>query len=173
MGHRQDEEGSMDRYDSSNCDFLPFKTPTLSCRSWSISDSETGKPLMWHRPKEILQPASITKVVTAMVVLDKCARMSEADKKKYLRQKCEVSPYAASFAAWHDEYGWNAGTNAKLKEGEWYTVRELLFALMLPSGNDAAICLAEALGMSYRPDQDPPPPPPTSRMEPLAASSPR
>lgn len=54
-----------------------------------------------------------------------------------------ATDYASSFAAWTKEHGWNAGTNAKLKAGEVYTVKELLYALMLPSGNDASICLAE------------------------------
>lgn len=35
-----------------------------------------------------------------------------------------------------------SGTSAELIEGDTYTVKQLLYALMLPSGNDAAVALA-------------------------------
>ena len=38
------------------------------------------------------------------------------------------------------------GTSAKLKTGDVLSVWDLLHGLMLPSGNDAAICLAEHFG---------------------------
>jgi D-alanyl-D-alanine carboxypeptidase len=38
------------------------------------------------------------------------------------------------------------GTTANLEEGEWVLVEDLLYALMLPSGNDAAMVLAENFG---------------------------
>ena len=38
------------------------------------------------------------------------------------------------------------GTSAKLKSGDVLSVYDLLHALMLPSGNDAATCLAEHFG---------------------------
>lgn len=41
------------------------------------------------------------------------------------------------------------GTSAQLQIGEVYTVSELLYALMLPSGNDAAIALSEVIGLIF------------------------
>ena len=38
------------------------------------------------------------------------------------------------------------GTTALLEEGEWILIEDLLYALMLPSGNDAALALAENFG---------------------------
>jgi D-alanyl-D-alanine carboxypeptidase len=38
------------------------------------------------------------------------------------------------------------GTSAQLQVGDSLTVEELLYALMLPSGNDAAVALADNLG---------------------------
>ena len=38
------------------------------------------------------------------------------------------------------------GTKAELEEGEWILVEDLLYALMLVSGNDAAMVLAENFG---------------------------
>lgn len=39
------------------------------------------------------------------------------------------------------------GTSAKLQVGEVYTINELLYGMMLPSGNDAAIAISEAMGL--------------------------
>jgi len=38
------------------------------------------------------------------------------------------------------------GTTANLKENEWISIEDLLYGLMLPSGNDAAMVLAENFG---------------------------
>lgn len=38
------------------------------------------------------------------------------------------------------------GTTANLKAGTWITLRDLLYGMMLPSGNDAAYVLAETIG---------------------------
>lgn len=43
------------------------------------------------------------------------------------------------------------GTSATLRTGEVYTVKDLLYGMMLPSGNDAASALAEYLGDSFAP----------------------
>jgi D-alanyl-D-alanine carboxypeptidase len=39
------------------------------------------------------------------------------------------------------------GTSARLMEGMWIKLGDLFYALMLPSGNDAAIVLAENMGL--------------------------
>ena len=157
-------DGDAGRFDASRQLSSTLKTPAVSCRSWLVSDAVTGRPLLWHRPLERLQPASITKVVTALVVLDyiekqgktagkgaKAAKTTKncaarEQKTKLLETACSVSRYGASFAGWMAGYGWNAGTNAQLKAHESYTVRELLYAMMLPSGNDAAVTLARHFG---------------------------
>ncbi len=41
-----------------------------------------------------------------------------------------------------EEYENIPGTSANLQEGEVYSIYQLLYGLMLPSGNDAAVCLA-------------------------------
>ena len=109
-----------------------IKPPSVSCRSWLVSDASTGKPLLWHNPTARLQPASITKVVTALVILEYIDKQSRAtvkgskaskssksstmrnNKAAMLDEKCQVSSYAASFAAWVPGVGWNQGTNAQV-----------------------------------------------------------
>lgn len=39
------------------------------------------------------------------------------------------------------------GTSAKLKENTIISIYDLLYGLMLPSGNDSAVCLAEIVGL--------------------------
>ena len=46
------------------------------------------------------------------------------------------------------------GTSAELAEGDTLTIKQLMYGLMLPSGNDAAHCLAEYFGEMLKEEQD-------------------
>lgn len=89
-------------------------------------DKETGKVLFEQNGYEIVEMASTTKILTALVALEN----SE------LTDKFIVSKNAASCR----------GSKVGYKEKEEITVRELLYGLMFKSGNDAAITLAEGIG---------------------------
>lgn len=73
-----------------------------------------------------MYPASTTKILTAILVLEKC----------YLNERVKVSSSAVNSVP--SDY-----TKANLKPGEEFTVEELLHAMLIPSGNDAANVLAE------------------------------
>jgi D-alanyl-D-alanine carboxypeptidase (penicillin-binding protein 5/6) len=73
--------------------------------------------------------ASLTKIMTTLVTLQLCQELKLNMYKTWFR----VSPYAA---------GMN-GTSANLMENQRVTIYDLLYGLMLPSGNDAAVTLAE------------------------------
>lgn len=45
------------------------------------------------------------------------------------------------------------GTTANLKQGTWIILKDLLYGVMLPSGNDAAYLLAEIIGFVYTASQ--------------------
>jgi serine-type D-Ala-D-Ala carboxypeptidase (penicillin-binding protein 5/6) len=95
-----------------------------------LADSATGQ-VLWGRDEITPRPmASVTKVMTALLVLER-NRLSE---------KIRV-PKAAFTYAW--KYG---GETAGLHPGDVLTARELLAALLLPSGADAAYTLANAYG---------------------------
>jgi D-alanyl-D-alanine carboxypeptidase (penicillin-binding protein 5/6) len=95
-----------------------------------LADSATGQ-VLWGRDETTPRPmASVTKVMTALLVLER-NRLSE---------KIRV-PKAAFTYAW--KYG---GETAGLHPGDVLTARELLSALLLPSGADAAYTLANAYG---------------------------
>ena len=115
--------------------FVP-PPPTVSCKAWIIMDA-SHTVLAGHNIHQRLQPASVTKVATALVVL----REVEAGRAT-LGDLVSVSAMAARC---------KRGTHANLRAGDSFTVEDLLFALMLPSGNDAAIALAEHLGPRFEP----------------------
>ena len=95
-----------------------------------LADAGTGQ-VLWGRGLDTERPmASVTKVMTALVVLDSGA----------LDQVVRV-PKAAFDYAW--KYG---GETASLRPGDELTVQELLEALLLPSGADAAYTLANTYG---------------------------
>jgi len=95
-----------------------------------LADAATGQ-VLWGRGLTAERPmASVTKVMTALVVLDS----------GQLGLQIRV-PRAAFNYAW--KYG---GETAALRPGDELTVQELLEALLLPSGADAAYTLANAYG---------------------------
>lgn len=72
--------------------------------------------------------ASLTKMITAMVVID-------------FLKKYDYSPEKITYEIRRPSII-IGGTSAQLQLGEVYTLEELLYGLMLPSGNDAAIALS-------------------------------
>ncbi|HYH68392.1 MAG TPA: serine hydrolase [Urbifossiella sp.] len=102
--------------------------PVVSARGWAVADGRTGAILAAADPAEPLAIASTTKIMTAWLVL----KLAAADAKVL----DEVVTFSAKAAG-------TGGTSAKIKAGEKVTVRDLLYGLMLPSGNDAARAFAE------------------------------
>jgi D-alanyl-D-alanine carboxypeptidase (penicillin-binding protein 5/6) len=100
----------------------------VSARSFVIMDAKTGKVLLALNPQLFIPPASTLKVMTAMSVAEHLK----------MDDKVPVSPYAASAPA----------SKIDIKPGEEYTVRELLYALLLSSANDGARALAEKVSGS-------------------------
>ena len=100
--------------------------PIIKARSAVLVDLDNGKTLYQLDPHGRHAPASLTKVVTALVALD------------HLRLDQTVSvPVSINQLPWDS-------TRMGLRPGERLTVRELLDGLFLNSGNDAAITLSEA-----------------------------
>src|ERR1700733_10308469 len=95
-----------------------------------LADAATGQ-VLWGRGLDAERPmASVTKVMTALMVINS----------GNLNQEIRV-PKAAFNYAW--KYG---GETASLRPGDELTVQQLLEALLLPSGADAAYTLANAYG---------------------------
>ena len=93
-------------------------------RAAVVMDSETGRILYAKNPDLRLMPASTTKLMTALVVVERAN----------LKDVVTVSRHAASVSA----------TRMGLKAGDRVTVESLLYAALMKSANDAAVALAEA-----------------------------
>jgi len=91
-----------------------------------LMDANTGKILYEKNAYEKMYPASTTKILTAILVLEN----------SYLNEVVTVSE--SSLASVPASY-----TTAKLQAGEEIRVEDLLYAMLIPSGNDAANVLAE------------------------------
>lgn len=105
--------------------------PLVTCKAWAIADGKTGELLWSDRADAELDFASTTKMMTAYIV----AQLAKADA-KVLDEEIVFSEAADK----------TPGSTSDLKAGERIRVRELLYGLMLPSGNDASIALAEHFG---------------------------
>ena len=124
------------------------------CKAWAIADGRTGEVLWGHREKEPLEMASTTKIMTALIVV----RLMAKDPK--------VGDELVTFSRRADR---TIGSSADVHEGERLPVRELLYGLLLPSGNDAAVAFGEHFGGRLKPPDDAPeagrPAPPVRRRD--------
>lgn len=111
--------------------------PYVTCKAWAIGDGKTGKLLWSSSGYEKLNFASTTKIMTAHVVLS-LARTSPGtlDETVVFSARADRTP----------------GSTAGIRAGEKLTVRELLYGLLLPSGNDASVALAEHFGKRFAKD---------------------
>ena len=81
-----------------------------------------------NNSRQIVEIASLTKIMTCMVVVDLAREVAvNLEKEK------------VSIGAFEESIG---GTSAQIRQGEIYTLWQLLHGLMLPSGNDASLALA-------------------------------
>jgi serine-type D-Ala-D-Ala carboxypeptidase (penicillin-binding protein 5/6) len=111
-------------------------SPFVSCKAWVIVDSKSGAIIDGYKGAERLEIASTTKMMTAWLIA------------KWVIDHPEVLDERVTFSARADG---TPGSSATIRVGESVTVRELLYGLMLPSGNDAATALAEHFGERLMP----------------------
>ena len=100
--------------------------------AWSaaVENAATGR-LLWSRGLNTERPmASITKVMSAYLVI----------KAGHLDRKITIPAAVTGYVRAHN------ASNAGLRPGDRLTARQLLYALLLPSGADAAYTLAKAYG---------------------------
>jgi D-alanyl-D-alanine carboxypeptidase (penicillin-binding protein 5/6) len=108
--------------------------PGVGARSWVLADAESGEYLAGENASERLSMGSTDKIMVALVAL-RLVEAGEVD----LDEEVTVSQDAAAFAT-------PLYSNVGLFAGDTVSVRELLAAALIPSGNDAAYALAEHLG---------------------------
>ena len=105
----------------------------LSCASAVLMEKETGTLLYEQNPHEQLEPASVTKVMTLLLVMEALdsGRLS-------LEDTVTVSAFAAGMG----------GSQVYLEEGEQMSAAEMIKCVTVASANDCAVALAEHLAGS-------------------------
>lgn len=108
-------------------------SPAIEARAWLLLDVNSGQVLTSHNAAERFEPASLTKLMTAYLAFG-------ALKQKSLKPD-QVIP--VSTKAWKAE-----GSRMFIEPKKPVTVDELLRGMIIQSGNDASVALAEAIGGS-------------------------
>lgn len=112
--------------------------PFTTAKAWAIADGKTGLLLFGQEADKPREMASTTKMMTALII----ARLAADDPKVY--DETVVFTRRADGTS---------GSTSGVKEGESVSVGELLYGLMLPSGNDAATAFAEHFGSRFAPPE--------------------
>ncbi|MFW5980246.1 MAG: D-alanyl-D-alanine carboxypeptidase family protein [Halanaerobiales bacterium] len=99
-----------------------------------LMEAETGQVLYEKNPDEKRPPASITKIMTMLLVME-YAEKGEVD----FDEEVTISEYAASMG----------GSQIYLGANDKLTIEELMEAVTIASANDASVALAETIGGSY------------------------
>ena len=107
--------------------------PALEASSYLLQDFDSGTVLVQHNANEQVEPASITKVMTAYVVFHELESGNLA-----LDDRVTVSE-----KAWR-----KGGSKMFIEVGDQVSVEDLLRGMIVQSGNDASIALAEAVAGS-------------------------
>ena len=102
--------------------FTPFGASAVSAERAIVVDGQTGRVLYAKDPDTRSLIASTTKIMTALIICEQC---NVLDRMTIPKEAVGIE-----------------GSSMYLKEGEVLTLQELLYGLMLQSGNDAAVALA-------------------------------
>lgn len=107
---------------------MPVSASGYNAPSYILMEASTGMVLLEENADEALPPASVTKIMTILLVMD-----AVADGRLSLDDMVQTSEYAASMG----------GSQVYLEPGEEMTVAEMLKCVVVASANDAAVALAE------------------------------
>lgn len=128
--HASVDEGTNDETTNTGNNAIGTNSLEINAKSAVLMDADTGLVLYTKNASEALPPASVTKIMTLLLVAEAIDRGSIS-----LDDKVYVSANAAS----------KGGSQIFIKEGEEFSVEELLKSTVIASANDAAVALAELL----------------------------
>ncbi len=113
--------------------------PQIAAKSWILMDADSGRVLVEHNADERLPPASLTKLMTAYLVERELDRGNIS-----LDDTVRVS-----------ENAWRTGGSKMFIEVNTdVTIRDLLYGIIISSGNDASVAVAEHLAGGEAPFAD-------------------
>lgn len=106
----------------------PAAPPEVAAKSWLLMEQDSGWIIGAREPDRIIEPASLTKIMTVFVIF---RALGEGDLK--LSDEVRVSE-----RAWR-----TGGSRTFIRVNSMVTVEDLLKGVIIQSGNDAAVALAE------------------------------
>lgn len=106
------------------------ESPIINASAAILFNVSTEEVLYAKNPDTVMMPASTTKIMTAIIAIEN----GELDR------KVKISHRAAAVR----------GSSMHLRPGEQQTLRDLLYGLLLSSGNDAAVAIAESIAGSEK-----------------------
>jgi D-alanyl-D-alanine carboxypeptidase (penicillin-binding protein 5/6) len=112
--------------------------PSITAKSWVLMDFTTGQTLGDSNPDERVEPASITKVMTSYVVsAELAAGKIKMDDEVFISEN-----------AWRSGGAGTEGSTSFLALNSKVPLKDLFYGMVIQSGNDAAIALAEHIAGS-------------------------
>ncbi|MBQ2709891.1 MAG: D-alanyl-D-alanine carboxypeptidase [Clostridia bacterium] len=112
---------------------IPVRAADYNARAYILIEASTGTVLLEENADEALPPASVTKIMTLLLVME-----AIADGKLGWDDMVQTSEYAASMG----------GSQVFLEPGEEMSVTEMVKCVVVSSANDAAVALAERVAGS-------------------------
>src|SRR5687768_5160844 len=113
--------------------YIVPQTLSLAAKSYVLADFQSGQTLVSQNARERVEPASLTKLMTAYVVFSAL----------YQKRITLTQTVAVSERAWRSQ-----GSRMFIEPNKLVTVDELMRGMIVQSGNDACIALAEAVSGS-------------------------
>ncbi len=114
-------------------DSISASAPYAECKSAILMEASTGQVLYEQNADEALPPASVTKIMTLLLVMEAI----DGGRLKY-DDMVTASAHACSMG----------GSQIYLKEGEQMSVEDMVKSVVIASANDAAVALAEHISGS-------------------------
>jgi len=111
----------------------PAEAPRPAARAWLLVDHDSGRVLTEHAADQPIAPASLTKLMTSYIVFD-----ALKSGKLKLTDRIRISRHAAG----------HKGASLFLRPGEELSADDLIRGMIVSSGNDATVALAEHLAGS-------------------------
>ncbi|OOB79914.1 MAG: D-alanyl-D-alanine carboxypeptidase [Epulopiscium sp. Nuni2H_MBin003] len=112
---------------------IPISAEEFTCRSYVLMEASSGQVLKENNMNESIPPASITKIMTLLLIHD-----AIADGKIKWEEQVTVSEHAANMG----------GSQVFMEVGEQQTVRDLVKCIAIASANDGAVAMAEFIAGS-------------------------
>lgn len=113
---------------SAQANVIVPKPPALDAKAYILMDATSGKVLVEHNADEQIAPASLTKMMTSYVAIHELS----------LGNVAENTPIPISVKAWR-----MGGSKMFVREGTQVPLIDLLRGIVVQSGNDASVAVAE------------------------------